>query len=118
MSATIAPLSVQMLRALEPAVSPVAPAQPVTIEFRTGPSRPQHSAAAVAFAPAAMSALIEAQKHLAHGAAPLVRDQSMHAIDRLMARMPQPEPLAARMLTVARDRLRDCAKPNVAEVTA
>ena len=66
-----------------------------------------------------MSALIEAQEHLARGAPPLVRDQSMHAIDRLMARMPQEDRLlAVRMLNVARDQLRDCAPPKVAALTA
>ena len=67
------------------AVTPVAVA-PV-LRDRPQSSTPQHSASAVAFAPAAMSALIEAQERLAQNAPAPVRRRTADEIDHLVARM-------------------------------
>jgi hypothetical protein len=47
----------------------------------------QHVVSAVAFAPAAMSALIEAQEALSHPAPVLAREDTVHAIDQLIYRL-------------------------------
>lgn len=67
------------------AVTPVAVA-PV-LRDRPPPPPAQHSASAVAFAPTAMTALIEAQERLAQNAPALVRRRTADEIDRLIARM-------------------------------
>jgi hypothetical protein len=74
----------------------------------------QHTASNVAFAPAAMSALIEAQETLSHGAPQLVRTRTVAKIDRLisiLADVPADEtgapeaPFAVRELQTAREAL-------------
>ena len=72
----------------------------------------QYSASAVAFAPAAMTALIEAQERLAQNAPALVRQQTAEEIDHLIARMGAAAdgeltqaPLTVRQLRSVRDAL-------------
>jgi len=101
-----APLSVLAGRAVTPvAVAPV-------LRDRPQSSASQHSASAVAFAPTAMTALIEAQERLAQNAPALVRQHTADEIDHLMARMGasadrqlQTEPLTVRQLVSVRDAL-------------
>jgi len=96
------------------AVAPVA-AAPVSRDrppSSGAESAAQHSASAVAFAPAAMTALIEAQERLAQNAPALVRQHTADEIDHLMARMDaaadqqlQTQPLTVRQLISVRDAL-------------
>jgi hypothetical protein len=66
------------------AVMPV-PAAPISHD-RPQPA-PQHIVSAVALAPAAMSALIEAQATLSRPAPLLARDDTVHTIDQLIYRL-------------------------------
>jgi len=93
------------------AVAP-APVAPPSNE-RPRPA-PMSSASVVALAPAAMSALIEAQEEMASSAPVLDRARSAAKIDHLISRLdggdPPPPPTAdapytVRRLQVARDRL-------------
>jgi hypothetical protein len=63
------------------AVSPVA-ATPVSGDRPQSSS--QHTASAVALAPAAMAALIEAQENETQDAAPLARLRTVHVLDQLL----------------------------------
>ena len=92
------------------AVTPVAMA-PV---LRDRPQQPttHHSASAVAFAPAVMTALIDAQERLAQNAPAFERRQAAEEIDHLMARMEaaadtqlSAAPLTVRQLRSVRDAL-------------
>jgi hypothetical protein len=71
----------QTAHAVVPA--PVAPVPNDTAQ----PHAAQHVVSAVAFAPAAMSALIEAQERLSHPAPVLARDDTVHVIDQLIYRL-------------------------------
>ena len=87
------------LRAVAP--TPVAP----SASDRPRPA-PMSAASTVALAPAAMSALIEAQEHMASDATQLDREQTAAKIDRLISRLgdgpPPPPPTADAPLTVRR----------------
>ena len=91
------------------AVSPTPAAS--NLHDRPRPSAAQHTFSNVAFAPAAMSALIEAQERLSHGAPQLDRARTVAKIDHLitiLADAPAPEvavlaaPFAVRQLQTAR----------------
>ncbi|WP_372785636.1 hypothetical protein [Phenylobacterium sp.] len=94
------------------AVTPIAEAP--TAEDRPRPPASQHLAANVAFAPAAMSALIEAQEHLSRGVSQPARTLAVAKIDRLISILadapandvegPQ-TPFAVRELQTAREAL-------------
>jgi hypothetical protein len=97
-----------MARAVSPA--PIAP----TLQDRPNPAPAQHSASVVAFAPAAMTALIEAQERLAQDAPVVVRQQTAQKIDQLIARLNDSSgpvasgsdiPFAVRELLAAREAL-------------
>jgi hypothetical protein len=75
-------------------------------------SRPQipHVVSAVALAPAAMAALIEAQEHEGPNAAPLARLRTVHRLDQLIASLDGAQttlgsPASAQRLETARQRL-------------
>jgi hypothetical protein len=94
------------------AVSPVAVAPAPRDPPRPAPAQP--SASAVAFAPAAMTALIEAQERLAQDAPAMVRQDTARKIDHLIARLNDDSgpgaggsdvPFAVRQLVVARQAL-------------
>jgi hypothetical protein len=92
------------------AVAP-APAAPTTND-RPRPA-PMSAASTVALAPAAMSALIEAQERMASDTAELDREQTAAKIDRLISRLgegdppppPTDAPLTLRRLQAAREQL-------------
>lgn len=98
-----------MARAVTPvAVAPVLRDRPQSSDTAAN----THSASAVAFAPAAMTALIEAQERLAQNAPAFVRRQTADEIDHLMARMEaaadrelQTAPITVRQLRGVRDAL-------------
>jgi hypothetical protein len=102
----------QMARAVQP-----APSAPVLQDRRSQPApqpASQPSPSAVAFAPAAMTALIEAQERLAQDAPATVRQDTAQKIDQLISRLnDSPTPMAAhadvpfavRQLLVARQAL-------------
>ena len=80
--------------------------------------RSAHSASVVALAPAAMSALIEAQEHMAGDATPSDRIATATKIDHILARLaetpagrptlqPAPGGFSVQMLIAARQQLRD-----------
>ena len=100
-----------MARAVTPvAAAPVSRDRPQSSGLQA--STAQHSASAVAFAPTAMTALIEAQERLAQNAPALVRQHTADEIDHLMVRMgaaadPQlaQQPLTVRQLISVRDAL-------------
>ena len=82
-----------------------------SLQDRPRPPPAQHAYADVAFAPAAMSALIEAQERLSHGAPQLDRARTVAKIDHLisvLADAPADEvgalaaPFAVRQLQTAR----------------
>jgi len=85
----------------------VAPASiaPRTNEQPPRPA-PMSAASTVALAPAAMSALIEAQEHMAATATELDREHTAAKIDRLISRLddgdPPPPPTADAPFTVRR----------------
>jgi hypothetical protein len=70
-------------RAVSPAAIAPVPDTPVSRD-RPQPQA-QHIVSAVAFAPAAMAALIEAQEHESKDAAPLERLRTVHVLDQLIA---------------------------------
>jgi|GEM_PF-3462150 len=92
-------------------VRAVAPAPPAPVLHDRPPqAHAQPAASAVAFAPAAMSALIEAQERLSHPAAPILREQTTHKLDALITRIagspaPTDAALGVRQLEVARQAL-------------
>jgi hypothetical protein len=101
----LSPMSVMTARAVAPA--PAAP----NLQERPRPPAALHAVSNVAFAPAAMSALIEAQERLSQGAPQLVRAQTVAKIDHLitiLAGAPADEigavtaPFAVRQLQTAR----------------
>ena len=94
------------------AVAPT-PAAPPTNDRPPAPT-PIRSASTVALAPAAMSALIEAQEHMAASVSLLERVHTAQTIDRLISRLadgdPPPPPTAdapfmVRRLEAAREQL-------------
>ncbi|HXA37749.1 MAG TPA: hypothetical protein VNW53_02005 [Phenylobacterium sp.] len=91
------------------AVAPAADA-PI-VKDRPRPSAAQHAAATVAFAPAAMHALLQAQEQMDKNAPILARTPTVIAIDQLIVQMadgrvtaaPTPDaPLTLRRLETAR----------------
>jgi hypothetical protein len=102
-----APTSGLMARAVTPAA--LAPG----LRDRRQPQQPAHGAATVVLAPAAMTALIEAQEQLAEDAPRLVRQHAAQKIDHLinqLAEAPITEtvvgaPFDVRQLQVVRDAL-------------
>jgi hypothetical protein len=90
------------------AVSPAADA-PI-LRDRPQPPQAQHAASTVAFAPAAMSVLIEAQEKLSQPVAPLDRQQTARKIDQLIFRIagasvPMDPAFGVRQLQAARQAL-------------
>jgi hypothetical protein len=94
------------------AVSPT-PVAPVLRDQPRAPATPS-SASTVAFAPAAMTALIEAQERMAQDAPLVVRQDTAQKIDQLIARLNDDSgpvathadiPFAVRQLIVARQAL-------------
>ena len=86
------------------AVTP-APAAPTADERPQTPPAPVLSASAVALAPAAMGALIEAQERMAEEAAPLSRQTTARKIDQLIVRLdgdPPPPATEGASFTVVR----------------
>ena len=101
----LSPMSGMGARAVSP--TPDAP----NLQDRPRPSAAQHTVSNVAFAPAAMSALIEAQERLSDGAPQLDRARTVAKIDHLitvLADAPADEvgafaaPFAVRQLQTAR----------------
>jgi hypothetical protein len=101
----LSPMSVMTARAASPALT--AP----NLLDRPRPPAAQHAVSNVAFAPAAMSALIEAQERLSQGAPQLVRARTVAKIDHLitiLADAPEGQvgalaaPFAVRQLQTAR----------------
>ncbi|HEV7384303.1 MAG TPA: hypothetical protein VGN89_05440 [Phenylobacterium sp.] len=101
----LSPMSVATARAVSPA--PAAP----NLQDRQRPPAAQHTISNVAFAPAAMSVLIEAQERLSHGAPQLDRARTVAKIDHLitiLADAPEGQvgalaaPFAVRQLQTAR----------------
>jgi hypothetical protein len=101
-------LTPRVLRPLE--MEAVLAGQPI--------SAPQLAASQVALAPAAMSALIEAQEHMAGDATPTDRSDTAQKIDQILARLtdtPPAQPVAQaaqgdfslQMLVAARRLLRE-----------
>lgn len=96
-----------------PQTRAVAPTPPAPRSNERPRPAPMSSASVVALAPAAMSALIEAQEQMAGEATVLDREQSAAKIERLISRLddgdPPPPPadasLTVRRLRAARDRL-------------
>jgi hypothetical protein len=75
------PVSGMMARAVTPAA--VAP----VLRDRPQPSPSQHLPSTVALAPAAMSALVEAQERLAQNAPVLQRQDTAEKLDQLISRL-------------------------------
>jgi hypothetical protein len=94
------------------AVAP-APVSPATGDRPRTPPAPTLAASAVALAPAAMGALLEAQERLSVDTTPLARSHTARKIDQLIDRLdgdpPPPAadgaPLTVRRLQVARENL-------------
>ena len=74
----LSPISGMVAHAVSP--TPAAP----NLQDRGRPPAAQHTFSNVAFAPAAMSALIEAQERLSQGAPQLERAQTVAKIDHLI----------------------------------
>ena len=94
------------------AVSPAA-ATP-TAQDRPRPPAERHAACAVALAPAAMSALLDAQEWIAKGPLPLTRTLTVGKLDRLISSLagepaaavdPEDAPSALRELETTREQL-------------
>lgn len=104
-------LQATAVRAVTPvAAPPVARDRPQSSAAQSAAA--QHSASAVAFAPTAMTALIEAQERLAQNAPALVRRHTADEIDHLIARLGATAddeltqaPLTVRQLRSVRDAL-------------
>jgi len=117
--AAIAPAIVQNLgRAEGTAARAMVEVTPVLAPEREAADRPSPKACVAALAPAAMSALIEAQEHMAGDATPTDRDETAQKIDHILSRLTgtppaQPAALAAQgdfslqMLVAARRLLRE-----------
>jgi hypothetical protein len=115
----IAPISVLSLgRAEGKAARALVEVAPVSAAEPDLPERAQPKACVVALAPAAMSALIEAQEHMARDATPSDRSLTAQKIDQILSRLTdspaaRPVPQAAaggfpvQMLIAARQQLRD-----------
>lgn len=87
------------------AVAPIG--RTPTPDERPDPPTARHVVSSVAFAPAAMSALIEAQENVSQDAPQLARARTEAKIDRLIAILadgaqPLDGPLAVRQLSAAR----------------
>jgi hypothetical protein len=106
--ASFGSLNLIQARTVSPgAVMPV-PAAPISRD-RPQPA-PQHAASAVALAPAAMAALIEAQEHESQGDAPLARLRTVHVLDQLIASLDGAQttpgsPASVQRLQTAREQL-------------
>ena len=108
-----------LLRPLEGLTSCVRQPAELEAELRGDSSRaPKLAASQVALAPAAMSALIEAQEHMAGDATPTDRSDTAQKIDHILARLtdtPLAQPVAQaaqvdfslQMLVAARQSLRE-----------
>ena len=119
MIAPIAPVSVQTLGRTEwTAVRAPIEVAPVTPARTDRAQRSEPSACVVALAPAAMSALIEAQEHMAGDATPTDRSATAAKIDHILARLadtaaarptlhPAPGGFSVQMLMAARQQLRE-----------
>lgn len=101
-------LNLIQARTVSPGVVMPSSALPISRDH----SRPeaQHAVSAVALAPAAMAALIEAQEHESAGAAPLARLRTVHVLDKLIATLDGSEaamgsPVSTQRLEAARQRL-------------
>ncbi len=93
------------------AVMPV-PAAPISRD-RPQPA-PRHTVSAMALAPAAMAALIEAQEHETQGSAPLACLRTVHVLDQLIVSLDAAQtapgsPASVQRLQVARQRLLETA---------
>ncbi len=105
-------LNLIQARAVSPGQIAPVPAAPISRD-RPRPNA-QHAASAVAFAPAAMAALITAQEHETAGAAPLARLRTVHVLDQLIATLDDAEtamgsPVSMQRLETARQRLSEMA---------
>ena len=119
MIARIAHLTVQSLGRTEAmAARAVVEVAPVTAAGPQLDRRGEHTASVVALAPAAMSALIEAQEHMAGDATPTDRSATATKIDHILARLadtpaarptlqPAPGGFSVQMLMAARQQLRE-----------
>jgi hypothetical protein len=116
--APIAPVTVQSLgRAEGTAPRALVEVPPAVAPERDARERSAPRASVVAFAPAAMSALIEAQEHMAGDATPTDRSDTAQKIDHILARLADAPParpvtqvagggFSLRMLVAARQQLR------------
>ena len=119
MIAAIAPAIVQNLGRTEgKAARAMIEVSPVAAPEREPADRPSPKACVVALAPAAMSALIEAQEHMAGDATPTDRSATAQKIDGILSRLtgtPAAQPVAQaangdfslQMLVAARRLLRE-----------
>ena len=119
MIAQIAPVTVLSLcRAEGKAARALVEVAPVSASEPDLADRAQPKACVVALAPAAMSALIEAQEHMAGNATPTDRSLTAQKIDLILSRLtdtPAAQPVAqpagggfsVQMLMAAREQLRD-----------
>ncbi len=119
MIAGIAHITVQSLGRTEGmAARALADVAPVTATGRQLARRGEHAASVVALAPAAMSALIEAQEHMASDVTPADRSATAQKIDHILVRLtesapatpaaqPSPGGFSVQMLMAARQQLRD-----------
>jgi len=117
--ALIAPVTVQRLGRPEgTAARALVQVAAVASLERQPADRNTPSALAVALAPAAMSALIEAQEHMAGDATPTDRGETAQKIDHILARLADAPPatpvtrvagggFSVQMLMVARQQLRE-----------
>ena len=119
MIAPIAPITVQSLgRSGGTAARALVQVEPVASPGRELADRNAPSALAVALAPAAMSALIEAQEHMAGDATSTDRSETAQKIDHILARLADAPPatpvtrvagggFSVQMLMAARQHLRE-----------
>jgi hypothetical protein len=117
--ASIAPVTVQRLGHSEgTAARALVQVAPVAAPEREPADRNTPTASAVALAPAAMSALIEAQEHMAGDATPTDRSATAQKIDLILARLADAQPatpvtevagggFSVQMLMAARQHLRE-----------
>ena len=119
MIAPIASITAQSLgRSQGTAARALAQVEPVAAPSRELADRRAPTALAVALAPAAMSALIEAQEHMAGDATPTDRSATAQKIDHILARLADAPPatpvmrvagggFSVQMLMAARQHLRE-----------
>ena len=82
-----------LVRPLEGLTSCVRQPAELEAELHGNPNHaPKLAASQVALAPAAMSALIEAQEHMAGDATPTDRDDTAHKIDHILSRLTDTPP--------------------------